>query len=95
MGHAITILYLANTSTAVVVIQTNFLITEIVIVHTYRPLLYYTRRARALASLRVVRADNDTVPLHVAAADRAQEDAVVVELLEVVLLAALDRALGP
>lgn len=93
MGHAVTILYLANTSTAVIMIQPNLLITDIVIVHADRPLLYYTRRACALAGLGVVRADNDAVPMHEPAAYRAQEDAVVVELLEVVLLAALDGAL--
>lgn len=92
-GYAINVLCLADTIAAVIVIQPNTLITDIVVVHADGPLLYYTRRTCALAGLGIVRADNDVIPLHETTAYRAQEDAVVAELLKVVLLAALHGAL--
>lgn len=93
--YAIIVLYRTNASTSVIRIQIELLIADIVVIHADGPLLYYARRACSLAGLGTVSTDNDAVPLHVSTAYRPQEDAVVVELLEVVLIATLDGALGP
>lgn len=87
-------LYHADASTTIIMIRASVFITDVIVVHADRPLLYYASCAGALAGLVVLRANDHVIPRHEAAPYRAQEDAVVAELLEVILLASLDSTLG-